>query len=79
MQDNKEREVFNEERVREQSNMGRKGKEVNVERGLKTRYSFWPKQDSEQGERTIRLAQVPGTTQDQYTGSEKKERKPSKK
>ena len=64
--DKKEMEVDNKGRVREQWNRGRKGKEGNVDWGPKPRYSFWPKQDSGQGECTIRLGQAPDTTQDQY-------------
>ena len=66
VQDHKEREVDNEGRVWEQLDRDRKGREGTVERGPKPRYSFWPKQDSGQGERTIRLGQAPDTTQDQY-------------
>ena len=66
VQDNREREVDNEKRVREQSNRDQKGREETVERRPKPRYSFWPKQDSGQGECTIRLGQAPDTTQDQY-------------
>ena len=44
VQDQKEREVNNEGREREQSDRDPKGREGTAERGPRPRYSFWPKQ-----------------------------------
>ena len=66
VQDPKEREVNNEGREREQSDRDPKGREGTAERGPRPTYSFWPKQGSGQGERTIHLGQAPDATQDQY-------------
>ena len=60
-QGNKGREVDDEESTREQLSRVREGKEENVERVSKPKYSFWPKKDSGQD-----------TTQDKYNGLREK-------